>query len=165
MGDAPTPSFLVDHMLIKLGKYLRVLGCDAEWDITLRTHELIRRANVQGRVFLTRNTRLADQYPAPLRLQTIQSTDPVGQLQEVVAATGLDPSRSVFTKCIRCNVALTEVSDKESVRPCVHPNVFRGLLSLPAMRYRVLEGQPRPQYLPEARSGAASRVKRWGRMP
>ena len=39
----PETRFMVDHMLIKLGKYLRILGYDAAWDDGVRTHELILR--------------------------------------------------------------------------------------------------------------------------
>ena len=111
-------------MLIKLGKYLRILGFDTVWDSALRTHELIKLANAEDRVFLTRNSRLPHQYPVPLRVQRINSTDPVSQLREVVLAAGLDPNVALFTKCIRCNVGLNAVQDRESVRAAVHANVF-----------------------------------------
>lgn len=115
--------FTVDHMLIKLGKYLRVLGYDAAWDTGLRTHELIHRANAEDRVFLTRNTRW-DQYPVPRRLLVIESTEPVAQLQQVTAAFSLDLASGVFTKCIRCNLLLDTVADKKTIEGRVHPNVY-----------------------------------------
>jgi len=116
--------FCVDHMLIKLGKYLRILGFDASWEPALRTHELIRRANAQHRVFLTRNRRLRDQYPCPDRSILIQSADPVAQLSEVVSGAGLDAGRSLFTRCIRCNVELSAIADKREIEDRVHPNVY-----------------------------------------
>jgi uncharacterized protein with PIN domain len=120
----PDPSFIVDHMLLKLGKYLRILGYDAAWDESLRTHELIGRANAEGRVFLTRNTRLPDEYPPPQRLVTVSSTDPAAQLAEVVAACRLDTRKRLFSRCVRCNVELNEVADKGQIRERVHANVF-----------------------------------------
>ncbi len=118
------PLFCVDHMLVKLGKYLRILGYDADWHPGLRTHELIRRANAQQRIFLTRNRRLRDQYPLPDRCLVIQSTDPVVQLSEVVARAGLETGRGLFSRCIRCNVALAGIGDKREIREQVHPNVY-----------------------------------------
>lgn len=118
------PCFMIDHMLIKLGKYLRILGFDAEWDSTCRTHELILRANREGRIFLTRNTRLPDQYPHAMQVMTLVSTDPVVQLDEVVRRFNLEPREALFTRCIRCNLELTPVSDKNLVRERVHPNVL-----------------------------------------
>jgi hypothetical protein len=125
MNDSPDIRFTVDHMLIKLGKYLRILGCDAHWDTTLRTHELILRANSEGRIFLTRNTRLAGQYPQPQRMIAVASADPVEQLRQVVREAGLDVRAKLFSKCIRCNVFLQSVSNKEEIREKVHPNVYR----------------------------------------
>jgi len=111
-------------MVIKLGKYLRVLGLDAAWDLRLRTHELIQRANREGRVFLTRNRRLPDQYPRPEQLMLLQATDPVQQLAQVTVAFSLDARAALFTKCIRCNVPLNAVADKAQIRERVHPNVY-----------------------------------------
>ena len=88
--------FMADHMLIKLGKDLRIAGYDAEWDPltgsehAIRTHELINRANTEGRVFLNRNTRLRDQYPAPDQCVCITESDPVKQLHEPAGRMGLD---------------------------------------------------------------------------
>lgn len=118
------PSFMVDHMLIKLGKYLRIIGFDAEWDLASRTHELILRANREGRIFLTRNTRLPDQYPRPARVVTLTSTDPVVQLGEVVRRYDLESVKNLFSRCIRCNVALEPLPDLSQVGGRVHPNVL-----------------------------------------
>lgn len=111
-------------MLIKLGKYLRILGYDAEWDLVLRTHELIGRANAEGRIFVTRNSRLTHQYPAPRKLIVLAEADPVQQLQALVSELSLDTAGGLFSKCIRCNVLLDEVTDKNRIRDAVHPNVY-----------------------------------------
>lgn len=116
--------FMVDHMLIKLGKYLRIIGYDAAWDSQVRTHALIARANAENRVFLTRNTHIAEQYPHPAKLFVLKETDPVKQFQIVVAEFRLDPHERLFSKCIRCNVFLEKVGDKEKIRLKVHPNVY-----------------------------------------
>jgi uncharacterized protein len=122
--EQPSSLFTVDHMLIKLGKYLRVLGYDATWDEAIRTHELITRANAEDRVFLTRNSRLPDQYPVPSQLLMINSLDPAEQLAQVVAEFQLDKTRWLFTRCIRCNVRLEDIADKKEVEGRVHPNVY-----------------------------------------
>ena len=62
------PRFMLDHMVVRLGKYLRVIGYDAEWDLGLRTHELIQQANAAGRIFVTRNSHITEQFPAVRRL-------------------------------------------------------------------------------------------------
>jgi uncharacterized protein with PIN domain len=124
MGKSPDISFVVDHMLIKLGKYLRILGYDAIWDKNMRTHELIVLANQGNRIFLTRNTRLSYQYPAAKKVILLVSTDPVEQLSEVVGQAGLDMRSGLFSKCIKCNVFLDTVAEKKEIEGLVHPNVY-----------------------------------------
>ena len=116
--------FAVDHMVIRLGKYLRIAGYDAIWDAGVRTHDLILRANAEQRVFVTRNRQIAFQYPAPAQQVTLATSDPVAQFEQVVTGLGLDPQPALFSRCIRCNVALETILDRESVRARVHPNVF-----------------------------------------
>ena len=115
---------MADHMLIKLGKYLRIIGYDAAWDRLVRTHALIARANAEGRFFLTRNTHIAEQYLQPEKLFVLRETDPVKQLQIVVREFKLDPQAKFFSKCIRCNVFLEKIDSKEKIRLKVHPNVY-----------------------------------------
>lgn len=124
MFKKPKPRFMTDHMLIKLGKYLRILGYDAAWDTSARTHDLIQRANEEDRIFLTRNTRLADEYPAAERVLTVSSADAAEQLHAIVAACRLDVGRYLFSRCVRCNVELLEVPKKEDIASKVQPNVF-----------------------------------------
>lgn len=116
--------FELDHMVIKLGKYLRVLGYDAAWNIRLRTHELILKANREGRWFLTRNLQLSDRYPPAHRAMILRPEDPLEQLRAVCARFELDLQSGLFTKCIRCNIVLEDVPDKEQVRSRVHPHVL-----------------------------------------
>ncbi len=125
MNGPDSCRFLVDHMLIRLGKYLRIIGYDATWERSLRTHELIRRANMEQRIFLTRNARLEDQYPRPQQVLLVRSTDPVEQFRQVVSEMGLDPHRALFSKCIRCNIYLENVAVKAEICERVHPNVYR----------------------------------------
>ncbi|MBN2302055.1 MAG: Mut7-C RNAse domain-containing protein [Lentisphaerae bacterium] len=124
MAESENKRFIVDHMLIKLGKYLRILGYDAQWDCAVRTHELILRSNRESRVFVTRNTKIDDQYPRPTEVVHILSHDPVEQLQEVVNEFGLNVESLVFSRCVRCNAILLRASKKEAEQ-AVHPNVFR----------------------------------------
>ncbi|HRZ12706.1 MAG TPA: Mut7-C RNAse domain-containing protein [Kiritimatiellia bacterium] len=119
------PSFMLDHMVIKLGKYLRILGYDAVWDAANRTHDLIMAANRDGRWFLTRNTRLSNEYPRAEHLVTLASDDPVEQLGELHAALPLDFTSRLFTRCIRCNIELEFIPHKEDARRFVHPNVWQ----------------------------------------
>ena len=87
MGAAPR--FLVDGMLIRLGKYLRCLGIDAEWERGVGTRALTRRADVEDRVLLTRNTHLGSEIEPPRRWLVLASEDPVEELCEVARVFAL----------------------------------------------------------------------------
>lgn len=121
----PIPCFMMDHMVIRLGKYLRIIGYDAEWDMGLRTHDLICRANIEGRLFVTRNSHIREQFPPVHAVILLASTDPVQQFTTLVQQCHLDTRARLFSRCIRCNVALDEVPDKREVEFLVHPNVYQ----------------------------------------
>ena len=123
VGGAGPARFLVDHMLIKLGKYLRIVGLDADYRAGVGTHGLIRRANDEQRVFLTRNTRLADQVPRPERVLVLGENDPVEQLWAVLRAFSIDPHARLFSRCVRCNVELDEVADLAAEAERIPPRV------------------------------------------
>jgi hypothetical protein len=103
---AEFPRFLVDSMAVRLGKYLRCLGYDAAWDVALGTRALARRAELDERIFLTRNSRLGTEIVPPPRCLVLDHDDPVEQLRAVTRAFGLDCAMRLFTRCIRCNVEL-----------------------------------------------------------
>lgn len=113
---AERPRFLVDGMAIKLGKYLRCLGYDAEWDVRASTRALARRAADEGRVLLTRNTRVGFELAAPGRWLALSSDDPREQLHQVVAALSLDVRTRLFSRCILCNLELGRMADLEALR-------------------------------------------------
>ncbi len=55
--------FVVDRMPGKLAKWLRILGYDTFYDGHLPLEQLIERGAVEGRVPITRNSKIHD-YPA-----------------------------------------------------------------------------------------------------
>lgn len=113
MSDEPRPRFLLDGMLVRLGKYLRCAGYDAEWDRAAGTRALARRAEAEERVFVTRNTRLGEEVVPPPRHLVLRVDDPVEQFRELARAFGLDPTAHLFTRCIRCNVELRAALPEE----------------------------------------------------
>ena len=111
-------------MVIRLGKYLRIIGYDAEWDIGLRTHDLIQKANAANRIFVTRNTHITEQFPPVLHLMFLTDTEPVRQFDKLVHDLDLDVHSHLFCRCIRCNVELLLVADKRDIETRIHPNVY-----------------------------------------
>jgi uncharacterized protein with PIN domain len=115
------PRFLVDGMAVRLGKYLRCLGYDAEWERGAGTRELAARARADGRALLTRNTRLGTEIEPPPAWLVLASEDPVAQLAQVVETFQLDPGQHLFTRCIRCNVELEGASPEEIAARVIEP--------------------------------------------
>jgi hypothetical protein len=118
------PRFEVDAMLIKLARYLRCLGYDARWGASESLASRIERADADGRVFLTRNHNVGHQERLPKRIMFVRGDDPVEQLRQLVDALHLDPRTRMFTRCIRCNVELSEVEKDEALAARVPARTF-----------------------------------------
>lgn len=116
--------FVVDASLIRLGKYLRCAGYDAAWDARAPARVLAARAEREGRVFVTRSTRVGYEFERPDPCVLVASDDPREQFLELVGVLRLDTRRFTFTRCIRCNVDLERVPDPETIRARVEPAVF-----------------------------------------
>jgi len=119
------PRFLADAMLGRLARWLRILGFDADY-FPGEDDDLLHKARLEGRVLLTRDTRLLqrcavgvrpvpgrDADPLPAHL-FIQSDYVMEQLRQVIAALRLDPAAPRVHRCACCNVAL-ESRDKAEV--------------------------------------------------
>ena len=121
MGSDPAPRFLVDGMAVRLGKYLRCLGYDAEWEPGAGTAALARRARAEDRILLSRNTRLGQEIEPPPRWLPLAGEDPVEQLGQVARAFGLDTEERLFTRCIRCNVELDAARPEDVAARVIEP--------------------------------------------
>jgi hypothetical protein len=112
MDVCPPPSgggeaalrFLADAMLGRLARWLRILGYDAAY-FTGEDNALLRQAWREGRILLTRDTRLLRRRRLPPHL-FIQSDHVQEQVRQVVAALRLEARPSVARRCLCCNVVL-----------------------------------------------------------
>jgi uncharacterized protein len=121
VGEAPR--FLVDRMLGRLAKWLRILGYDTAYLPQLSPQGLIREGRRQGRIILTRDTRVLRQKDAP-PLIFIRDDRFRDQLKQVIAACHLDVVSRLFTRCGECNELLVEVN-KETVHDQVPEYVWQ----------------------------------------
>lgn len=113
--------FIADVMVGKLARWLRVLGFDAAYSNAYQDEEIIRVAQRENRVVLTRDTALARRFDAQQCL-LIESGDYREQIQQVLRAFDLNEFE-VFSRCLECNVRLQDV-DKEAVFEKVPPYVY-----------------------------------------
>ena len=114
--------FICDAMLGTLAKWLRVLGYDTIYRPDLDDSELIRLSWLEGRIILTRDTRLASRKVAR-RHVVIEEDGVERQLEQVVKELGLKVGERAFTRCLCCNEELLNVA-KESVKHLVPPFVY-----------------------------------------
>jgi uncharacterized protein with PIN domain len=108
------PRFLADRMVGRLARWLRILGYDTAYLPQLAPQGLLREGQRQGRILLTRDTRLLRQQDAS-SLIFIRDDHFREQLQQVVAECRLTPMTSLFSRCSECNQVLEAVA-KESIQ-------------------------------------------------
>ncbi len=115
------PKFIADVMLGKLARWLRVLGADTAYSNAYDDDEVVRLAESENRIILTRDTALAAR-----RMQAqclfVESDHYKEQLLQVLRAFDLKDF-NIFSRCLECNTALKEV-DKESIFERVPPFVY-----------------------------------------
>ncbi|QJW83312.1 hypothetical protein HK414_00905 [Ramlibacter terrae] len=96
---------MADAMLGRLARWLRVLGFDTVYDEALDDPVLVRIADADGRVLLTRDRHLLRDL-RPLRAHEVRQDDPMAQLVDLVHALQLAPPAGLFTRCLVCNTEL-----------------------------------------------------------
>ena len=121
----PLPLLLVDRMLGRLARWLRLLGADAAAWTGDDEDDLLPLLRGAPRLFLTRHrrraARLAQHELAVVRLET---HDLRGQLRELTARFHLPPAEARFTRCAHCNAPLRDAAPAEA-RAWVPPFVAR----------------------------------------
>jgi uncharacterized protein with PIN domain len=119
-GDKETaPRLLVDAMLGRLARWLRLMGYDAAYYRTGSDEELARQARAEGRLILTRDHGLAGRRGVWALLINAEEID--AQIAEVRAVLGGEPEP--FTRCPECNGRLVELSP-EAAQGLVPPYVW-----------------------------------------
>lgn len=114
-----TPRLLVDAMLGRLAKWLRLLGYDAEYWRDGPDEALMAHAQAEGRLIVTRDTGLAGR--RGVRALLIHAEELEGQLAEARAALGGSPQP--FTRCGECNGPLLPLAHADA-RGLVPPYVW-----------------------------------------
>ena len=115
-------TFIADCMLGKLAKWLRVLGFDVLYFSRIEDDELVRVAGRDGRVLLTRDTKLAARARA-VRSLLIKSEKWEDQVRQVLDDFSLRDEAAPHSRCIACNIALRFLA-KERARNLVVPFIL-----------------------------------------
>jgi len=122
--DVPAgePRFLADAMLGRLARWLRLLGFDVAYDDAIPDAELARRAFEEGRVVLTRDRALPEEWRLP-RVIVLQSESTREQLRELARVFPLQDAARPFARCSRCNAPLEDAAP-EAVAADVPPRIL-----------------------------------------
>jgi hypothetical protein len=115
------PRFAVDRMLGRLARWLRVLGHDVAYGPHLGGRGLVACARREGRLLLTRDSRLTRDPNLPPHL-FVHSDHFREQLREVAARVPVGGA-GLLGRCLDCNRPLDEVP-RETVRDRVPPYVW-----------------------------------------
>jgi len=119
--------FIVDSMLGKLARRLRIMGYDTYFDTKLDDHGILKLSKEDGRFVVTRDTQLAKVRGAKVLL--IKSTDLEVQLKEISKLAGIKPvSSSSFSRCPECNTPVRNAG-KEEVKKIVPRFVYETMKS------------------------------------
>jgi len=115
--------FIADAMLGRLARWLRFLGYDTLYYPDITDSNLIMIAREQGRVILTRDTRLV-KIKGLNHYVLISSNDSFHQLLDLIGKLQLTQFH-LFSRCVACNGQLMKVSDKSEVKDVVPEFIFQ----------------------------------------
>src|SRR5512137_2243905 len=108
MIEEPSPEkrFVIDVMLGKVAKWLRILGFDARC-LRVDTPEQVARFLEEGWLIVTKRRR----WGGSAGIFCLKSNDPVEQLRELIAAVPIDFTEfKPLRRCILCNLHLHVLS-------------------------------------------------------
>jgi uncharacterized protein with PIN domain len=106
--------FVADHMLGKLAKELRMLGYDTVYYRGENVYPMITLAREEGRVILTRNTKLLPRKPEDRIVRIVEDRPPL-QLRELIQKKVISLNEeNLFSRCLLCNMRLDEISSEEA---------------------------------------------------
>ena len=114
--------FICDEQLGRLAKWLRLQGFDTLFECPIPDSKLIRLAQSEGRILLTRDRDLSAKtlWEAVV---PIEATDYTQQLKELRKKLKL-PRGRLFSRCLECNELIQPIS-KAEVQNRVPEEVFR----------------------------------------
>lgn len=114
--------FIVDCMLGKLAKWLKILGFDTLYFSKIEDSDFLRWAKKERRIILTRDNGLIEKSGDMGKL-FIESENWKAQVRQVLDAFELWQRINPNSRCIECNVELKDLSKKKA-KNLVAPFVY-----------------------------------------
>jgi len=107
------PKFILDVHLGKLAKLMRMLGLDCLYETNFADDTIIRLAQQQDRIILTRDKGIL-KHKVVTHGHYVRATDPQLQLIEICRHFDLQDQLKPFTRCLKCNSELKPI-DKQKI--------------------------------------------------
>ncbi len=110
--------FIVDAMLGDVARWLRILGYDTKYSRSYDDNDVLRIAEREGRVIVTRDTGLFRRaIKRRLKAVLLNPDDEIEDaLLKISLRTGIDPSfKPNETRCPLCNTRLVTISKAEAL--------------------------------------------------
>ncbi len=120
--DDSRPRFVVDVMLGRLAKWLRIAGFDVLYSNRFADEELVALSRKERRILLSRDTRLLVR-KAVDRFIFLEAEDIHAQIRQVFTAACITDLPGILTRCLSCNEMLQD-AEHEGVRDKVPPFVY-----------------------------------------
>lgn len=120
--DAIVPRFVADVMLGRLAKWLRISGFDILYSNRYADDELIAISREEGRILLSRDTRLLVRKPVN-NFIFLESDRIQDQIRQIFRATRTTLLPALLTRCLLCNEML-DLIPRTEIREVVPRYVF-----------------------------------------
>jgi uncharacterized protein with PIN domain len=120
------PRFIVDNMLGTVARWLRILGYDTVYDDKAEDWMILRRAQLESRIIITRDRGLHNKaLKNGLRSILLWEDDMAERLAHIGLIAGIRLSVDLErTRCPLDNTRLVKVLDKREVKGKVPPRVY-----------------------------------------
>lgn len=102
--------FIVDTMLGTLARRLRILGFDTIYQAGLDDDEILRLANAENRVIISRDRELCGRKSDSILLKT---TDLDEQVMGVLESYSIEPEK-ILSRCLNCNTVLVKTAPEQA---------------------------------------------------
>jgi uncharacterized protein with PIN domain len=123
MTNLKEPRFLVDFMLGRLARWLRILGYDTNYVTQESQNNVAMLSLKENRIVITRNNRLS--FQRTIKSVLIKDDHLPQQLRQLVdERIVVAAKKRFFTRCTVCNTQVTSIA-KEEIKTLVPDFVYK----------------------------------------
>ncbi|MEK7431835.1 MAG: Mut7-C RNAse domain-containing protein [Cyanobacteriota bacterium] len=115
-------TFMVDANIGKMAKYLRMMGFDTYYDLSIHDKEIVEISEKQKRIILTRDIGMLKRKNAT-HGYFVRNTDIKKQVIEIIKRFSLSSKIRAFSLCFECNNRLA-IIEKETIKDKVPEKVY-----------------------------------------